>query len=102
LLYDANRQKWTELASGTALSGRPLWSKDSKYLLHSGLLEPGEPVLPSAGGRLSAASVFDDFRKVLNSGIEQCALEDLALGWVTSDLANPSRVRVYVLDLDLP
>jgi Tol biopolymer transport system component len=101
MLYDANRQKWTELASGTALSGRPLWSKDSKYLYIQDLLEPGEPVYRLRAGDFSRER-FIDFRKVLNSGIEQCALEDLALDGSPVILLTRRGVRVYVLDLDLP
>jgi hypothetical protein len=65
------------------------------------LLEPGEPVYRLRAGDFSRER-FIDFRKVLNSGIEQCALEDLASDGSPVILLTRRGVRVYVLDLDLP
>jgi Tol biopolymer transport system component/DNA-binding winged helix-turn-helix (wHTH) protein len=99
-IFDFRTERWTEIASGTLLSGHG-WSHDSRYLYYQDLLAPEEPVSRYDVNSGKTERVMD-FSALLHAGVMRCGFIGLAPDESLLAVTTRGEGDIYRIDLDLP
>jgi DNA-binding winged helix-turn-helix (wHTH) protein/Tol biopolymer transport system component len=102
MVFDFQTSRWTDLASGSLLSGPARWSPDGKYLYFQDLLAVNEPVYRLRLSDHKKKEVVASFETYLQNGIPRCGFIGLAPDGSLIVALLHNNADIYALDVELP